>query len=534
MKNSISEIVKLELLTTLVTEGRIEDNKKKYPKDTEVVDYFVEQDPSGNNKYLNWMMKAYKQMPSESPTNLLIQGREFISKLIKGFHQHSARLEKKDINQYKNLAELNRVMEPIIKDSEEKSKQKIEIEDGVKKYYEDADWLLVIPLTHKASCKYGAGTQWCTTAKDTAQHFNSYSKRGTLVYLIHKKTNIKFAVYGESEGSNDPFNYLEIYNPNDADISMDTGETITTFIEQIIDGNVQSYLDEDEGDDEDDEWILYRIRGNNNVYVLSEYVDDYYDFIYSTVHYILFNHFFGTGSGRNTLEKYKRVLNIFGLTLTLDKAKRGQPIHFNIIDNSTSEVFYNGYNKDWRIMDRSDISNIISEYIAELVDADNYLMSIIKNNNLPFVIEGPGYNVTPDKETPTYDNIMTNEQGRNILNAFEKITSDFIGNTIENISEVVLEYVNRITIENGILRIGEKCINKPSFINCYSSNRKGTIYPDIWNSPLLLKSEKNRNLKRRFIQLKTEIDKKIGSRLNSDILFNELFKKYLELKPIKK
>jgi hypothetical protein len=102
MKSVLSEVIKIEILKRVLSEGRVEDAKSKYPQDTEVVDYFVSQDPAGNNKYLPWMMKTYKQAPEGARQ----QAKELISQMIKGFHQHSARLEKKDINQYKTLAEL--------------------------------------------------------------------------------------------------------------------------------------------------------------------------------------------------------------------------------------------------------------------------------------------------------------------------------------------------------------------------------------------------------------------------------------------
>ncbi len=37
---------------------------------------------------------------------------------------------------------------------------------------------LVVPLTHTASCKYGANTKWCTTSSDTNDYFDKYSRNG--------------------------------------------------------------------------------------------------------------------------------------------------------------------------------------------------------------------------------------------------------------------------------------------------------------------------------------------------------------------
>jgi len=73
----------------------------------------------------------------------------------------------------------------------------------------------VIPLSYEASKVYGANTKWCTTQQ---QHWNSYRGKYKLIYIINKKTNVKYAVScevqnGEVKGwlANDkessPFNF---------------------------------------------------------------------------------------------------------------------------------------------------------------------------------------------------------------------------------------------------------------------------------------------------------------------------------------
>ena len=48
------------------------------------------------------------------------------------------------------------------------------------------DFLLVAPLTHNASCKYGSNTKWCTTKRDDDEDFFDHIISGVLVYLIIK------------------------------------------------------------------------------------------------------------------------------------------------------------------------------------------------------------------------------------------------------------------------------------------------------------------------------------------------------------
>ena len=69
--------------------------------------------------------------------------------------------------------------------------EKFKIDDGERiKLFETDDFLLVVPLTRTASCKYGAGTRWCTTKKDDDQ-FERHFDMGSLAYLIVKNPDIQ-------------------------------------------------------------------------------------------------------------------------------------------------------------------------------------------------------------------------------------------------------------------------------------------------------------------------------------------------------
>ena len=79
-------------------------------------------------------------------------------------------------------------------------KYKIGDEERIKLHDSD-DFLLVAPLTHTASCKYGAGTKWCVTEKDPDM-FERHYDMGSLGFLIPKSPelrdkmgNEKFAYY---------------------------------------------------------------------------------------------------------------------------------------------------------------------------------------------------------------------------------------------------------------------------------------------------------------------------------------------------
>lgn len=70
-----------------------------------------------------------------------------------------------------------------------------QVKKEIDKIYEDDTILIVKPKTHAASCYYGAGTKWCTTSKDNATHFNSYTRNANLYYVIRKGKNVSDRFY---------------------------------------------------------------------------------------------------------------------------------------------------------------------------------------------------------------------------------------------------------------------------------------------------------------------------------------------------
>jgi hypothetical protein len=61
--------------------------------------------------------------------------------------------------------------------------------DEYEKLFEDKTILALKPLTHQASCKYGAGTRWCVTMRDTDTWWKNYTKKTSLFAGTHWHTN---------------------------------------------------------------------------------------------------------------------------------------------------------------------------------------------------------------------------------------------------------------------------------------------------------------------------------------------------------
>lgn len=81
----------------------------------------------------------------------------------------------------------------IIKEVRNKEEDRVKI-------YQNENLVVVAPLTHRSSCKYGSHTKWCTAVPSNDEHFNYYMQHGVLIYFIVRspyKNNqeYKFAYY---------------------------------------------------------------------------------------------------------------------------------------------------------------------------------------------------------------------------------------------------------------------------------------------------------------------------------------------------
>jgi hypothetical protein len=148
-----------------------------------------------NHKYTDWVLKHLLEYAD------VIEVAEIAVRLVKDFDKYQKNLEKKDINQYLSIEELEKVLESF----KGKEKEK-ELESQTEKIYEDENFLVLVPKTIEASCKYGAGTKWCTTVRD-ADHFQRYTRgKQGLYYIIRKKgkqtePHYKVAVHFNDIGS---------------------------------------------------------------------------------------------------------------------------------------------------------------------------------------------------------------------------------------------------------------------------------------------------------------------------------------------
>ena len=171
----------------LLTEDRISDAKKKYPKIKPAwFKWFVKIDPSGNQKYLDWLLKTFdKEYDADKFLPDDLNYFDTMIGVINFFHKNTHKYKKKDINQYKTFEELEEATkEAKIKITKGELERIAKQETTV--LLNDDNYFMVIPKSHRANCYYGAGTGWCTTESDPAQ-FNIAVQKGHFIYVIDKK-----------------------------------------------------------------------------------------------------------------------------------------------------------------------------------------------------------------------------------------------------------------------------------------------------------------------------------------------------------
>lgn len=164
----------------------------------ELLAQFKKLDPT-QGKCLQWIANQY------IADNFRLEDGPRVSQALSAFTTKKLSLDKKDINQYKTLSDL----EDVVHDApapEASAKQAVKLtKSEADKVFEDSHHLVVIPRTHAASVLYGKGTKWCTTAK-TSGYFDHYTEMGPLYIIIDKVSGAKcqwHAPTGQFKQAND-------------------------------------------------------------------------------------------------------------------------------------------------------------------------------------------------------------------------------------------------------------------------------------------------------------------------------------------
>jgi hypothetical protein len=167
------------------------------PKDlNQIVQKFINADPTPNKKYVQWMIRTY-----------LSSGIRYLEDLSRTnaalilFDKNKVRLpvEQRDINKIKSLPDLETLVEPfedVKSGKEEKRELSANIKSQTKVIYNGSQGKILVPLTQEASMFWGQGTKWCTAANKNNM-FDEYNKDGHL-YIILMNNGEKYQFHLQS------------------------------------------------------------------------------------------------------------------------------------------------------------------------------------------------------------------------------------------------------------------------------------------------------------------------------------------------
>jgi hypothetical protein len=150
-----------------------------------VLDRFEEIDPTPNKQYIQPIMNMYIKDKFNG-----FEDTQRLKNALSLFARFKQRLDKRDINQYDSLHELEDAIEPHELELTKKEKrQQGEYHIDPSSYdvfAESTRYVVITPNTSQASCSFGAGTKWCTSSKDSSDYFDEYKKEGPL-YIVRTK-----------------------------------------------------------------------------------------------------------------------------------------------------------------------------------------------------------------------------------------------------------------------------------------------------------------------------------------------------------
>jgi len=208
-------MIKLKTIVNEVLLESLSSAKKKY-LDTKLIDQATFDklkafDPTPTFKYLEKIVEFYLE---SNPTNLEQVFADY-------HHLHTKnQVKTRDINKFKSFSDLSKEVEDVIKTYSQKTATKVKSKDA-EVVFENDKWLVIIPRTFEASCKYGSGTKWCTTMAG-GKHYRSYTQKGITLYYVISKKNPDDEQYGKMGVAVYPNGKtIECFNARDKPIGFD-------------------------------------------------------------------------------------------------------------------------------------------------------------------------------------------------------------------------------------------------------------------------------------------------------------------------
>lgn len=199
---------------------RIEFLQKKYPNlAPELLEYVVRNVDPTHGEYSDWLMKGYTKL-TPSQQSRFYEDSYKLTEALTSYHKYKNKLKTSDvvvtthqganlpvntlndINRIQGYSALYDVHEQVLKPLEHEQisqNANLELSQKIERIFSSNEWLIIVPLTYEASCKYGAGTRWCTASSKYRTYYDRYSEEGPLYILIHKDTQEKWQFHFQSD-----------------------------------------------------------------------------------------------------------------------------------------------------------------------------------------------------------------------------------------------------------------------------------------------------------------------------------------------
>lgn len=264
--------------------------KKYYPNiPDDMFMYLISLDPTyrdGSNSlgnYGKWILNLYNK------GKLSDDDYSEVPALLTQFNTYKNRIQNKDLNAYKSVADLYDAVSAVVNDDSMLSDRqkvrfnknvkagrvKVAAEDDYDTPFEDSEFVVYIPNTHEASMKLGKGTSWCT-AHENDDYYTKYTDGNKLYIVVNKKTGDKWQFSDQTYEFRDSRD--DEYSPSD-------------FREEIASDDLIDYLDsvgfdnaKEPGSDEDDE-VEYEVNvDGGTLTLLSLYDGDEIDLSYASMY----------------------------------------------------------------------------------------------------------------------------------------------------------------------------------------------------------------------------------------------------------
>jgi hypothetical protein len=211
------------LIRNLLIEGKIDVLQARYPHID--VDEYAKIDPTPQKKYLQWMVVR----KADRDPNATVHALEDI---IKKFHGLQQRLQpqQRDINQYKTVYELDRLLTKF-DDVSKTQQRKVVKSEGARHVGTVGDYDIYFVTSHQAAQLLGNGTRWCITQSD-GKHWDEYVRNVKFFFAIQKQPQghpldkIAFACYLYSDD-------IEAFDAQDKSIHKSVDYDLLQFIRSI-------------------------------------------------------------------------------------------------------------------------------------------------------------------------------------------------------------------------------------------------------------------------------------------------------------